>query len=164
MNANDTFAFETALALAATFRHGWAPFAAHAAGAADITDAFARISAAMEADEARARVEGTHRCAMELGLRPSLSHATGSGRISWEIGLDGTAVVTVNRPSGACVIFDLARGRGPRITFPLGIVREPRHIEAGRWPAEALVCENRYINAVPPAEFHAWREWSIENG
>lgn len=75
----------TALALASAHGHGWANYAVlHEDGSLD-HDA---IEAAQSAGEA----------GPISGLCPSLTHTTGSGRLSWQIADDGACRIVVMRP------------------------------------------------------------------
>ena len=43
--------------------------------------------------------------AWQIGLSPSPVHTTGTGRIKWSVGYNGTATITVNRPNGQILSF-----------------------------------------------------------
>lgn len=83
----------TALALARAYGHGWADFAVRDDdGALDVE---ATEDAQTDAERERA----------VPGLRPSLTHTTSSGRLSWQVAPDGSVRLSITRPLSAITPF-----------------------------------------------------------
>ena len=163
MTTEDSFAFSSLLKLATTFHHGWADFADAAKGAASIAEAFDRISAAMEAWEEENPVVAGNYYRHGAGLRPSLIHTSWSGRLRWGVRDDGAIEAAVDRPHGPVISIVLDGDGEASFHFHPERSRMPRHIEAGRWLAEALDIESEYLEAVPPSELHEWRTYCRPN-
>jgi len=79
--------------LAVVHSHAWAYECSEDEMAADFGECFLLAIERMEASEHR-----------PVGLYPSLSHVTGTGRLSWEVALDGRGIeLRVDRPAGGVV-------------------------------------------------------------
>lgn len=96
-------ALTTLAALAGVLGHGWANFCNAGAGAATLADAFAKATAAQEAEEQRRRQEWSGNPPWgyaDTGLRPAASHVSPTGRFEWRMWKDGTVVAYITRPAG----------------------------------------------------------------
>lgn len=112
----------TALALAGAYGHGWVEFAVHTNdGALDLEATWAAQHEG-EAD----RISG---------LRPSLSHTTSSGRLSWEIAADGAVRFTVTRPLTA--ISALAAGLDGHVVVAVATLSRAHEIKM--WTTDGFV-------------------------
>jgi len=91
--------------LARAHSHAWAWACEEDEMAADFGESFLLAIERMEASEHR-----------PVGLYPSMSHVTGSGRLAWEVDRDGRGIrLEVSRPAGGVVSgrgsYDVAVGR-----------------------------------------------------
>lgn len=157
MNTADSFAFNALLKLSTTFRLGWADFADAAKGAASLGEAFERISAAMFAWDAAIIGPAGNHYRHGAGIRPSLTHISWSEGVQWGVRDDGAIEAAVNRAHGPVISIVLDGDGEVSFHFHPKSGREPRHIEAGLYLAEALGIKGEYIEAVPPREFPEWR-------
>ena len=159
MNAKDYRIFKILHALASEFGHGWAT-----GGFSDryfrgeVFDKPRTLEALFKSvgeDMTEAEAEGGR----DYGLRPSTSHETGGGRISWRVASARLVLVDVRSSKGVSVSFQAPAFGDVSVDVHHGLL-EPRHIEAARWVAKALDDRQALADALPAERLEAWEEWS----
>jgi hypothetical protein len=131
----------TALALASTFGHGWADVAV------------LREDGSLDLDATEAAQVAHERNMPCGGLRPSLSHRTTSGRLSWEVRPDGACLLEVTRPLTALTPF--AAGLDGHVVVAIATLHRVE-ASASHWmrPAEWGALKDGL--AAPPVEIGGW--------